>query len=410
MKNKIATSVLSLFGLMSLIACSFLSNETDQNSWKQFRGNDRNGSYSEAEINEKWTDKEPTLLWTQKLGSGFSEILASKDQVFTMISEKRDSLSGSEFMVAYDALSGKEIWKTMVDSMLIDQEGSGEGPRSTPAMDDKAIYCLSSFGNLNALSRENGKILWTLDFEDEFDNKPGWQYTTSPLLLDGEIILEIGGTESRGFASINKITGKTTWLTGAGVPTYSSPTIAEINEKTHIIFANGSTLKSFDKTGNEIWTYSMPFQGAIATPLFIAPNKIFVSYGGGCFMVKIEQNKVTQIFNNKLMRNTFSTSCYYNGHIYGISGSALQCISATDGESKWSEKGFGLGSLSLVGNKFLALTAKGVLKIVAANPESYTEIESFQAINGKSWTAPSFANGKVYLRNLTEMTSYSFYK
>jgi outer membrane protein assembly factor BamB len=406
MKFKLTAFVLSAFGTMTLIACSYLSNDTDTNSWKQFRGNNRNGTSSETNINEKWADQEPILMWTQKLGSGFSEILVSKDRVFTMISEKTDSISGSEFMVAYDALNGKEIWKTIVDSMFIEPEGSGEGPRSTPAMDDNAIYCLSSFGILSALSRDEGKILWTTNFLQEFDNKPGWQYTTSPLLLGDEIILEIGGTESRGFASIDKNTGETIWVNGEGVPTYSSPITAIIDEERQMIFANGSTLKSFNKIGKEIWSYSMPLQGAIATPLFIAPNKIFVSYGGGCFLIKVDNNEAIEVFKTKSMRNTFSTSCYFDGHIYGISSNALKCISATEGEAKWAERGFGLGSLSLVGNKILAMTAKGVLKIVEASPEAYTEIESFQALNGKSWTAPSFANGMVYVRNLTEMASY----
>lgn len=409
MKFKLTAFALFFFGIMTLIACSYISNDTDKNSWKQFRGNDRNGTYSESGINEKWNDIKPALMWTQKLGSGFSEILASKNKLYTMSSEIIDSISGSEVMLAFDAISGEEIWKTVIDSMFRDSEGCGDGPRSTPAIDDKAIYCLSSFGNLNALSLEDGKILWTVNFLEEFDNKPGWIYTTSPILLGDELIIEVGGTESRGFASIDKYTGKTLWLNGEARPSYSSPTIATIDGEIQTIFANGSMLKSFDKTGNEIWSYSMPLQGAIATPLFIAPNNIFVSYGGGCFMVKVENNEVTEVFISKSMRNTFSTSCYYNAHIYGISSGALKCISATDGESKWTQKGFGLGSLILVGNKILALSDKGILKIVDANPEAYTEKESFQAINGKSWTAPSFANGNVYIRNLTEMASYRFY-
>ncbi len=150
----------------------------------------------------------------------------------------------------------------------------------------------------------------------------------------------------------------------------------------------------------------MPIQNPTATPLFIAPNKIFISSARGCFMIKIENNSVREVFSTNSMRNTFSTSCYYNGHIYGISNNGLRCISATDGEEKWKEKGFGLGSLTIVGNKLLALTQKGELKIVEALPEEYKERASFQAIEGKSYTAPSYAEGKVYLRNLSEMASY----
>lgn len=409
MKFKLTAFAIFIFGAMTLIACSFISRDNDQNSWKQFRGNDRNGTYSESNINEKWIDKEPELLWTQQLGSGFTEILVSKNKLYTMSSEIADSISGSEVMLAFDAISGEELWRTVIDSMFRDSEGWGDGPRSTPAIDDRAIYCLSSFGNLRALSLNDGEILWTVNFLNEFDNKPGWIYTTSPILIGDEIIIEVGGTESRGFASIDKNTGKTLWVTGEARPSYCSPTIATISGGIHTIFANGTKLMSFNKTGAELWSYDMPFQAPIPTPLFIAPNKFFVSSMVGCFMIKVENNEVTEVFNKKSMRSTFGSSCFYNGHIYGVSSGSLKCISEIDGESKWSQKGFGLGNLIIVGNKIVAMTDKGVLKIIETNPEAYIEKRSIQAINGKSWTAPSFANGNVYVRNLTEMASYRLY-
>jgi outer membrane protein assembly factor BamB len=378
-----------------------------QDSWQQFRGNNRNGASTDIRINEKSLDTGQSMVWKKTIGSGYTEILASNNKVFTMISEKTDSIKGSEFLAAYDAISGEEVWKTPVDSMVIDSDGAGEPPRSTPAIDDKAIYCLSSHGKLRALSLEDGEILWTVNFMEEYDNKPGWIYTTSPILYNNELIIEVGATESRGFASFDKKTGKALWINGVGKSSYCSPTIATIDGEMNTIFANSSTLVSFDKTGNELWSIALSATPT-ATPLFIAPNKVFVSSARGCALIKIENNEATEVFSSSSMRNTFSNSCYYNGHIYGISANALKCISATDGESKWKEKGFGLGNITLVGNKLIALTDKGILKIVEAVPEEFTEKASFQAIGGdnKSYTAPSYADGKVYLRNLSEMASY----
>ena len=138
-----------------------------QDNWRQFRGDNRNGSSADSKINEKWPELGPDLVWKKNIGGGFSEILISQDRIFTMIGEKTDSVSGSEFMVAYDSKTGEEIWKTLVDSMIIDPEGTGEGPRSTPIIDDKSVYCFSTFGKLRALSLEDGKILWTADFMKE---------------------------------------------------------------------------------------------------------------------------------------------------------------------------------------------------------------------------------------------------
>ncbi len=227
---KIKYSFFFLFILISLQLSA-------QDSWQQFRGNNRNGASTDISINVKPLDTGLNMLWKKAIGSGYSEILASKDKVFTLISEKTDSLKGSEFLAAYDIKSGEEIWKTSVDSMLMDADGAVEPPRSTPAVDDKAIYCLSSYGKLRALSLEDGKILWTVNFSEEYGNKPGWIYTTSPIIYDNELIIEVGATESRAFASFDKNTGKALWIKGEGTNTYCSPTIAEIAGNMNIIFA-----------------------------------------------------------------------------------------------------------------------------------------------------------------------------
>jgi outer membrane protein assembly factor BamB len=388
-----------------IIIYNLSSNLNAQDSWQQFRGNNRNGSSIDSIINENWINKEPALVWKKNIGSGFSEIVVSQGEIFTMISEKIDSTSGSEFLAVYNEKTGNEIWKTLVDSMYFDI--SGNGPRSTPSVDDKTVFCLSSFGKLNAISRVNGKVLWTRNLMTEFDStNHEWVYTSSPILCEDELIIEVGGKGSKGFASFDKKTGDILWIKGVGKPSYCSPTFAKIDEVTQIIFANDTMLFSFDKEGNELWSYRMPLKSPVAMPLFIAPNKIFISSGAGCFMIKIQKSEVTEIFSQSTMRNMFSTSCYFNGHIYGVGRRKLNCISAIDGVEKWSEKGFGLGSLILVGNKLIVLTDKGVLKIVEAIPDVYSEISSFQALEDKSYTAPSFANGKIYLRNLTEMAVY----
>lgn len=389
-----------------LILLLLLLKLSAQESWKQFRGNNRNGSIIDVRINDKWVDSLPKLAWKKIIGSGFSEILISKDKVFTMSSIKTDSTSGLEFMVAFNADTGDEIWKTQVDSMFIDPEKFGDGPRSTPAIDDKTVYCLSSFGKLTALSLKDGKILWKVNFLKEFESIQKWTYTTSPILYENELIIEVGGTKSRGFASFDKKTGKSLWFSGNAKPSYSSPIIATIDGDMNIIFANDSTLISFDKTGKELWSYSMPFKGPVPMPVFVAPDKIFVSSSAGVFMIRIEKNQPFEVFNKTTMRNVFSTSCYYNGYIYGISNGSLKCISAADGVPKWAEKGFGLGSLTRIDNKLLVLTDNGILKLVEAVSDAYSEKGSFQALTGKSWTAPSFANGRVFLRNLNEMVSY----
>ncbi len=132
-----------LFFVLIFVFNTIQAQEEQNIPWNQFRGNLRDGSTEKLEL-LSWTEKVPDLLWKHELGSGFSEILVTNDRIYTMCSEKVDSVTGSEFMIALDAPSGKEVWKTKVDSIFIDSGGFGDGPRSTPAIDDENVYCLSS--------------------------------------------------------------------------------------------------------------------------------------------------------------------------------------------------------------------------------------------------------------------------
>jgi hypothetical protein len=51
----------------------------------------------------------------------------------------------------------------------------------------------------------------------------------------------------------------------------------------------------------------------------------------------------------------------------------------------------------------IVLGTGGNLALVEATPAAYKEKAGAQILNGKCFTAPSLANGRLYLRNETEM-------
>lgn len=400
---------LTLIAVLLFLPTLFaFSQDSKSIEWSQFRGKARNGFSAEKGLLDKWPDNGPECAWKMEIGSGFSEVVVAKERIYTLTSELVNE-KGHEYAMAFDMKTGNEIWKTVIDSIFIEPDGWGNGPRSTPVVDETNIYCFSSFGKLTALSNKDGKVIWKVDFVKEFKSAvPRWAFSTSPILVDDLIIMEAGGKDSKTFVALDKETGKTIWEKGGGRSGYSSPTIAEINNQIYIVFANDSMLYSFDSKGNSIWTYKMPFRGGMAMPLFIEPNKIFVSRvnATGSFIIQIKDNKANEVMRSNAIKNDWSSSCYYDGHIYGFNIAKLQCVSIIDSELKWSKRGFGKGSLIIVDKKLLILTDKGVLKLADASPEEYNETGSVQALEGKSWTAPSFSNGRIFLRNLTHMSSY----
>ena len=64
--------------------------------------------------------------------------------------------------------------------------------------------------------------------------------------------------------------------------------------------------------------------------------------------------------------------------------------------------GFGQGNVILVGSRLVALAEDGNLVIIQAEPEGYKEIARTQAFHDKCWTTPAFADGKIYVRSISE--------
>lgn len=380
----------------------------DANEWTQFRGNDRNGISHEKELLNEWPETGLELIWKQKIGDGFSEICISNNVMYTLSSDTLVE-PWSEYVGAYNMETGEQIWRTIIDSIFIDPDGWGNGPRTTPAIDDEYLYSYSSYGKLVAVAKADGKVKWTVDFMKEFGSRfPRWGFSNSPLLIDEVIITEAAATEERGFVGIDKNTGKTLWTKGIASTTYNSPALVTMDGKKQVVFVNDTMLYSFDKNGEILWTHRMPMRGGTSMVVYIEPNKFFVSTMGtiGSFLMEVNGTETKEAWTNTAMQNHWSSSVYFDGHVYGFSKAKLQCISLEDGNEKWSKRGFGKGSLIFADGKLLVLSERGMLKLIEANPEMYVEKGSFQALDGKSWTAPSLVNGIVYLRNLTEMAAY----
>ncbi len=375
-----------------------------RDNWNQFRGMGRDGRIHLA--GDDMIVPTPELLWSQEIGPGFSEVVIYEEILYLMMGEKIDSLIGWETLVAMDAATGERLWSTRIDTIYIDVDDWGDGPRSTPAVDQQNIYCFSASGKLAALNRMDGEIIWSVDFVNQYGSTcPRWGYSSSPLLVDDLLMIEVGGKDDHGFAAFDKFTGALRWHNSNIATAYNSPIAIEVNGVKQVIFTSGKILYAFDLAGDSLWSHTMPLRSPMALPLFIEPDLLFVSAANdaGSFIIKMNNGTPEEIMKSSLMRNDFSSSCYKDGYIYGFNVATLQCIDATSGERKWLKRGFGKGSLVLIGNHLYVLSDLGVLTLVEATAEEYRETATTEVLEGRSWTAPSYSAGRLYLRNHTRL-------
>ena len=103
------------------------------------------------------------------------------------------------------------------------------------------------------------------------------------------------------------------------------------------------------------------------------------------------------------MKNRINSSVIYENFIYGFDGGIIKCLDAATGKEQWKARGFQRGSLILADDHLIVLGERGKLSLVEKNHTEFKEKAKLQILDGKCWTSPTLANGKLYLRNNKEM-------
>jgi PQQ-like domain len=213
--------------------------------------------------------------------------------------------------------------------------------------------------------------------------------------------------------ALEKATGKVRWGALDGDAAYSSPVLMTIGGiKQYVVPRRaGSQTVALRPDGSVLWTHPGPFS-VIASALLIPPDKVYVSGGddaGAVLMrIKTEGGKATveELWKTRTMKNHFNNAVLVGPHLYGFDNATFKCLSVATGEQTWAFRGLGKGSLLAAdGNLLIVLSDQGTLLLVKATPDAYTELARFQAMEGKAWTAPTLANGRLYLRDHDEIVA-----
>lgn len=186
-----------------------------------------------------------------------------------------------------------------------------------------------------------------------------------------------------------------------------------------IVFAGLRLLSVSTDNGELFWSYPWRtgrFDVHAATPIFIAPDKIFISsaYGKGAAVVQVKvmdspesgsgiKMEVEEIWRSERVQNRLSTSVLHDNHLYGFHKTILKCIDANTGSEKWKARGFGEGTLILAEDHLIILGDRGKLGLVEATPAAFNEVASAEVLSGLCWTVPTLANGRLYARNEKEI-------
>ncbi|MDR3687870.1 MAG: PQQ-binding-like beta-propeller repeat protein [Fimbriimonas sp.] len=244
--------------------------------WPGWRGANRDGSVP-------WLPRllppRPTLVWSQPLtNSGLAGVSVSNG--FLVVAD-RTGQGDADVFRCFRADDGKPIWK------VVDRSPGhldyGTSARATPTLDRGLAFVLGAFGHLLCVDLATGRTVWSHDLVKEFGGiRPNWGYTSSPLVVDDEVIVNPGAVTAS-LVALNRLTGAVLWKTPGNPSAYASFTLARLGGRNQVVGYDSLSLGGWDPaTGSRLWTLVAPNYGDFNVPS--------ASIWGGQLIVATENN------------------------------------------------------------------------------------------------------------------------
>ena len=443
------------FFLTISIYAYFLCSCVKGEDWTQWLGNARDGVWRESNILTTFPENGPKLLWKTSIGSGYSGPSVSNGKIYVMDRIKsadpktakdlhdgkppknynfvRKLIPGKERMLCLDEKTGDILWSHEWDCPYTSVAAYAIGPRVTPTVDGSRVYALGAEGHFYCFDSQNGKVIWSRDFKEDYDLViPEWGTAAHPL-VDGDNIISIVGGQNTTVVAFNKFTGKEVWRAlSSKQPGYCPPIIYTINGVRQLIIWHGDGLDSVDPQSGELF-WSVPviptYGMSIGHPV-LHENKLYMmawARVSACVEVA-DSGKAAKLVwegdTNIGIGGVFCTAVIQDGFIYacGISG-RYTCAKLEDGSKLWTTYKPATGARpGAWGNvftikhedRYFLANDSGELIIANLSPEGYDEVSRTKLIEPTHWVAgrtlvwshPAFANRCIYLRNDNEIRCY----
>jgi outer membrane protein assembly factor BamB len=316
--------------------------------WPQWRGANRDARAANFKAPKTWPN-ELTQKWKVAVGDGVATPALVADRLYVFTREE-----GNEVLRCLNATDGKELWQDKYESLGASGPAQGfSGPRSSPAVANGKVLTLGVRGMLSCVDAPTGKKLWR---KDDFQAYPNFHPSSSPIIVDGLCIAQLGGRDNGAIVAYDLTSGNEKWKWNGPSPAYASPVLLNMDGTKLVIAQTEAKLVAVNaKDGKPAWESEGAPQGSgpggqggrggggrdykAATP--IVDGQTIITSGRGMKAIKLQKegdNFVSaELWSNPDTSVQFNTPVLKNGLLFGLTqNNQLFCINTKDGKTLWS--------------------------------------------------------------------------
>lgn len=385
--------------------------------WPQWRGPNRDGVVAKANVPAAWPEK-LTPKWKQTVGEGYASPVVGGGRVY--VHSRQDP---EEIVTAFDLATGKPVWTQKYQSPFTKNQSAtqiSKGPFSTPLFANGRLYTLGSSAVLTAFDAASGKVLWKKDWSKEISTSKLFTGTSmSPILTDGLLIVHVGDDDAGAFRAFDPVSGAEKWSLPGHGPGYASPIVATFGGTRQIVTLTDKNVIGVEiATGKELWKIPFPdeYNENIVTPVIVGDMLVVSGTRKGTLGYKIAKAGATftptQAWQSAEGAMYMSSPVVDGTHIYGFSNrrkGQLFCLDATTGKVTWATEGrAGMNAtLQSAGANLVVLTTEGELFVVKRNPAKYEEVRRYKVGDGQTWAQPVLLGKEIIVRDATTVSVLS---
>ena len=385
--------------------------------WPRLLGPNHDCRASAEDCAGFWRESGLKRVWDFPKGKGWAPPVVQGDRVFLFHRQGRE-----EVLECLSLGSGKSNWRFAYDAPYRDRYGSGDGARTSPVVVGGKVWIFGITGILHCVDVKGGTVVWKRDLGTDYamqDNFFG--HGSTPLVLNGKVIVPVGGSQERCAVALDADTGAEAWVAthswGAG---YASAIPAKFGKGADkkdciLLFTGGETrpptggLLCLDAADGKVLgevSHRATIAESVnaASPVLIEGNKVLTTeaYGSGSVLSELgDEGTLRKVWKTVKLGAQFLTPVARDGFILGFDGqnirlAELVCLDVASGEERWRDDlggKFGRGNLVDLGEQgILALGETGELVRFKPGREKIEIIQREKLFDApETWSMPVLA-------------------